>query len=167
MKKENGKIEKIKILNPLNKSYLITFVNSLVGIHFFTDTQHSEESLKNLLFPINFSDENFYEFVNFIKIIFDEMIRNNNSAEHLKTELSDKFIFEVDLLDFIAGVITSKKTEILNELNNVFNEGNKFYKNINWSIKSILSASNENHFEKRTSDVEFIYVNISLICRMV
>lgn len=159
MIKEN---ERIKISNLLNKSYLTTFINSLVSIHFFTDSQHSEESLKNLLFPPNFSDELFYQLVNFIKIVFDELIRKNNNTDNLKSELNDKFIFEEDLFNCIVGVILSKKTEILNELNYIFNEGSNTYKNINWSIKSILSANNENHFEKRTTDIEFVYMKVNL-----
>ena len=80
--------KKILITVPINKSYYLTFINSLVPIHFFNDTQFTIESLKNLLFPPEHSNSEFNDLISFIKIVFDEIIRNNKETEELRKYLS-------------------------------------------------------------------------------
>jgi hypothetical protein len=81
--------EKITINLPINKSYFITFVNSLIPIHFFNDNKFTVESLKNLLFPPEHSDKEFNDLVTFIKIVFDESIRNNKDIDSLRKEMNN------------------------------------------------------------------------------
>jgi hypothetical protein len=78
---------KISIKLPISKAYFTTFINSFCSIHFLEDNSFSLESLKNLLFPPEHLDKEFNELVEFIKIIFDEYIRNNKSTEEINSEL--------------------------------------------------------------------------------
>ena len=66
---------------------LNTFINSLCSIHFLEDQSFSVESLKNLLFPPQHPDKEFNELVEFIKIIFEEFIKNNKNSEEMSYEL--------------------------------------------------------------------------------
>lgn len=81
--------ERITINLPINKSYFLTFVNSLIPIHFFNDDKFTVESLKNLLFPPEHPDKEFNDLVKFIKIIFDESIRNNKDKDNLIKEMKN------------------------------------------------------------------------------
>jgi len=56
--------------------------------------------------------------------------------------------------------VNSKRSDILNHLNNNFNQNEKIYRNLNWSIKSIVSANKDNFYQERYSDVEFLYNNV-------
>jgi len=73
---------------PINKTYLNTFLNSFISIHFYNDDSFNLESLKNLLFPPQHSDKDFYDLVNFIKIISDNLIKFNKQQETLKKDLN-------------------------------------------------------------------------------
>jgi hypothetical protein len=80
--------DKIKIKIPFNKTYLNTFLNSYVPIHFFNDHSFTLESLKNLLFPTHHPDKEFYDLVEFVKIVFDSLIKFNKDRDILIKELS-------------------------------------------------------------------------------
>jgi len=80
---------KIIIKFPISKAYFTTFINSFCTIHFIEDNSLSLESLKNLLFPPEITDKEFNESVEFIRIIFDEFIKNNKSSEEIETELQN------------------------------------------------------------------------------
>jgi hypothetical protein len=82
--------ERITINLPINKSYFITFVNSLIPIHFYNDDKFTVESLKNLLFPPEHPDKEFNDLVMFIKVIFDESLKNNKDIDNLRKELNNR-----------------------------------------------------------------------------
>ncbi len=81
--------EKISIRIPITKAYLTTFINSFCSIHFLEDQSFSVESLKNLLFPPQHPDKDFNELLEFIRIIFDEFIKNNKNTEEMIDELQE------------------------------------------------------------------------------
>ena len=85
-------MEKINIKIPISKAYITTYINSFIPIHFYNDTRVSLENLKNLLFPIDYSDSDFNELNKFIRIVLDEVIRNNKDINALKKELETKVI---------------------------------------------------------------------------
>ena len=151
--------EKILIKVPIQKTYFTTFLNSLVSIHFFNTTEFTIESLKNLLFPPEHPDKEFNELVTFIKIAFDELIRLNKDKETIEKELNMSYNFNEEVLTNIETVINNKRIDILNGLNGKFNNGEN-YKNLHWSIKSILSASREEYFTERYADLEFSYTQV-------
>lgn len=78
---------KIQIKISIGRAYFITFINSYCSIYFLEDNSLSLESLKNLLFPPEIPDKEFNESVEFIRIIFDESIKNNKCSEEIQTEL--------------------------------------------------------------------------------
>jgi hypothetical protein len=78
----------IKIKIPFNKTYLNTFLNSFVPIHFYNDNSFTLESLKNLLFPPEHPDKEFNDLLNFVKNVFDDLIKLNMDKENIKKELS-------------------------------------------------------------------------------
>ena len=81
--------DKISIRIPITKAYLTTFINSLCSIHFLEDQSFSVESLKNLLFPPQHPDKDFNELLEFIRIIFNEFIKNNKNTEEMTNELQE------------------------------------------------------------------------------
>lgn len=159
--------EIIKILIPLNKTYLNTFLNSFIQIYFFNDNSFTLESLKNLLFPPEHLDKDFNELVNFIKIICDDLIKYNKDINQINKDLHKRYSFDGDILQTISLVIAQKRNEILNFLNSKFDfnvSDNKFlFNNLNWSIKSILSANKEHYYNERYSDLEFTYAKVFII----
>ena len=46
-----------RVIIPINKSYFSTFMNNFLSITYLNDKTTSLESLKLLLFPIEFSDQ--------------------------------------------------------------------------------------------------------------
>ncbi len=79
--------EKVQIKIPIKKTYYTTFINSLIPIHFYKDESITIDSLKNLLFPLSVSDEEFNTLVKFILLAFDEIIKNNRDNLSLEKEL--------------------------------------------------------------------------------
>ena len=88
--------EKIKIILPIKKAYFITFLNSLIPIHFFKDDSITIESLKNLLFPTTVSDEEFNTLVKFIFELFDELIKNNKDKILIEKDLKKNVFFKLN-----------------------------------------------------------------------
>jgi hypothetical protein len=78
---------------PINKNYFTTFLNSYLPIKYFNDDRVTLEELKNLLFPVEYSDSEFDELVEFISQICDELIRFTKDLNAIKTEISKKVIF--------------------------------------------------------------------------
>lgn len=87
--------ELIDIKVPINKTYFSTFLNNFVSIYYFNDNSITVESLKNLLFPPEHSDVDFNELVNFIKIIFDDLIIINKDSQRLKDDLQIKVYYSI------------------------------------------------------------------------
>ncbi len=85
--------DKININIPINKTYFNTFLNSFISIHFYNDQSHNLESLRGLLFPPEHPDREFNDMVNFIKVVFDEMIKMNKDEEVLQNELKINVIY--------------------------------------------------------------------------
>ncbi len=83
---------KYQIRVPISKAYMNTYINSFIPIHFYDDTRVSLDNLKNLIFPIDYLDNEFNDLNNFIRNIFDEMIRNNKDINSLKKEIDTKVI---------------------------------------------------------------------------
>jgi hypothetical protein len=88
-------MESINIKVPISKSYMNTFINSFIPIHFYGDTRVSLENLKNLLFPIDYLDNEFNDLNNFIRIVFDEVIKNNRDINSLKKDLEKKVKYNI------------------------------------------------------------------------
>ena len=84
--------ERIKITIPFKRNYYITFINSLISIHFYNDNSITIESLKNLLFPPSVSDEEFNNLKDLIILSFDELVKNNRDKTHLENELKRNVI---------------------------------------------------------------------------
>ncbi len=84
--------EIINIKVPISKSYLNTYINSFISIHFFKDNQVSLENLKNLLFPIDYLDSDFNQLNNFIKNVFDDIIVQGKELTVLRKDLIKKVI---------------------------------------------------------------------------
>jgi hypothetical protein len=147
----------ILITLPFSKTYFSTFLNSFIQIHFYNDNSFTQESLRNLLFPPEYSDKDFNNLVDFVKHSMDETIKNNKDLTSLKADLSRRFSFEDDLLKSLVNIVNSKRTEILNHLNLKFNSGKKIFQNDNWSIKSILSANKDDHYVDKYCDIEIVH----------
>ena len=69
------------------------------------------------------------------------------------------------MISIISTVLQTKRREIINEINKSFYSNEMNYKNVNWSIKTILTSDREDHFKERFADLEFsmskvIYVKI-------
>lgn len=149
--------EFIFIKLPITKNYFITFLNNFISIHFYNDQSIVLESLKNLLFPPEHSDKEFADLVKFIQIIFDEMIKNNKGLENIKKELKEGFVFDEEILITIMNVVNAKRSEILNNINSIFNEGKGIYTGITWSTKSILSSNRDCYYDRKYSEVDLSY----------
>ena len=88
----NNDNEKIKLSLPFKRNYYITFINSLISIHFYNDNSITIESLKNLLFPPSVSDEEFNNLRDTIIFSFDELVKFNKDKTFLENELKKKVI---------------------------------------------------------------------------
>ena len=82
----------ININVPISKSYLNTYLNGFISIHYYKDNQVSLENLKNLLFPVEYLDSDFNNLNNFIKNIFDDIIIYGKELLILKKDLTKKVI---------------------------------------------------------------------------
>jgi hypothetical protein len=60
----------------------------------------------------------------------------------------------------ICNVISTKRNEILNQVNNKFYTDSKIYKNMNCSIKSIIASNKQEYYQERYADIEFLYTNV-------
>jgi hypothetical protein len=72
---------------PLNKSYFSTFVTSLLNIWYLDDKSMTVETLKNLLFPPEHPDLLFNQLVDYIRRIFEEVIKFGKDHESFKKEI--------------------------------------------------------------------------------
>jgi hypothetical protein len=72
---------------PLNKSYFTTFVTSLLNIWYLEDKSMTLETLKNLLFPPEHPDALFNQLIDYIKRIFEDIIKLGKDPESLRKEL--------------------------------------------------------------------------------
>jgi hypothetical protein len=82
--------EIIKIKVPINKSYFSTFMNSFIPIYFMNDNRVTLETLKNLLFPVDYSDNDFNDLVAFVGLLCNEVIKTSKEITTIKSELSQK-----------------------------------------------------------------------------
>lgn len=55
----------------------------------------------------------------------------------------------------IINNITNKSEEILTYLNSKFDNDEFNLKNLDWNVKTVLSAKSENYLDARFSDIEF------------
>jgi len=81
-------MEKIIINLPISKPYFTTFIISLVDIRYFNKDEFTIQSLKNLLFPPEHSDEEFNKLVKFVWLLFDMLIISGKDRDALENEVN-------------------------------------------------------------------------------
>jgi hypothetical protein len=86
---------------PLNKSYFTTFVTSLLNIWYLDDTSMTVETLKNLLFPPEHPDLLFNQLVDYIRRIFEEVIKLGKDHESFRKEIGSSGIENVNFFLFL------------------------------------------------------------------
>ena len=151
-------MSEIKINPPINKSYLITFLNNYVQLKFYNDKSISLDSLKNLIFPSDFSELDFKNFIQFIDKIIILVINKNFSDEDLYNTLKNEkeYSFNEDQLYIISNFLNKKKTLIHSQINKKFYSETFDLHHISSKVKTLLSGSNEqNIFQERYCEVEF------------
>lgn len=149
-------MEKPQIQLPISKSYIITFVENYIQMKFFKDENLTIDSLKSLIFPPEYSDVNFNNFISFLTIILNTIIYDKKTNfEGLKSTISDKcnFSFYDEHLATISEVINKRRNDIISTLGLKY-EGNYLYSDMTWSVNSILSSSFDDFYNDRYSEVQ-------------
>ena len=84
-----------RISIPVSKPYFSTFLNNFISITYLNDDTTNLESLKNLLFPIEFLDGDYLNLCSIIKRIYDDAIYNNK--EKTEVEMAIKSDVSIDM----------------------------------------------------------------------
>jgi hypothetical protein len=152
-------LEKISINPPIDKNYLMTFMSNYIQLKYFEDKTISLDSLKNLIFPPNYLENDFQNFVDFVNKISFQVINKSLKLDEIESELKNdgKYQYKSDQLTLIFEVLTKKKTIIHNNINRSLNYNSERceLKDLSWLIKTVLSGSDEsNIYQERYCDLE-------------
>lgn len=155
--------EIIEINPPITRNYFLTFMSNYIQLKYFNDKTISLESLKNLIFPSDYSEKNFSNFLVFIdKASYFIVNKNLNEDETSNLLKKEAFDFKAEHLSIVFSSISKKMNEIQNYLNNKFNYSKEKCElvNVSWAVKTVLSGSNEDGFyNDRYCDLELSIKN--------
>lgn len=144
-----------QIIIPVSKSYLVTFISNFLSIQYLNDQTLNLNSLKTQIFPDDYSDEEFNSLLEFVSAISNGLIKSGILIKDLKLSLRQKFNFVDEQFDAIVDTIIRKRVEIISKINeDLYGDKDCLYKGCNWSVKTILSGSNESSYPERFCDLE-------------
>ena len=159
-------MSKIEIQNPLNRAMFKVFLTQFIQIKFFKeekDFKSSLDSLKNLLFPPETTDEVFNNLISFVTKLIDLLIRTEKELDDISTELNEEYIFDDNTYSDTIATVDAQKEEIISHLNKDFVSKNiNKLDQMNWNTKIILQGNGDNFYEQKYCDVQFAYHNNEL-----
>lgn len=150
----------VKAINPpINKSYISSFITNYIQMKFLHDKSLSLDSLKNLIFPSEYSETNFNEFVSFVDFVIKLYINKSLNDEQIKEQLiSQNYSFSDELISTMIETLQKSKETIFNSFNREFMDDKTFLiNNIDWNVKTIISSSSMNddsNHQVRVADLE-------------
>ena len=159
-------MSKIEIQNPLNQAMFKVFLTQFIQIKFFKeekDFKSSLDSLKNLLFPPETTDEVFNNLISFVTKLIDLLIRTEKELDDISTELNEEYTFDDNTYSDTIATVDAQKEEIISHLNKDFVSKNiNKLDQMNWNTKIILQGNGDNFYEQKYCDVQFAYHNNEL-----
>ena len=159
-------MSKIEIQNPLNRAMFKVFLTQFIQIKFFKeekDFKPSLDSLKNLLFPPETTDEVFNNLISFVTKLIDLLIRTEKELDDISTELNEEYTFDDNTYSDTIATVDAQKEEIISHLNKDFVSKNiNKLDQMNWNTKIILQGNGDNFYEQKYCDVQFAYHNNEL-----
>jgi hypothetical protein len=159
-------MSKIEIQNPLNRAMFKVFLTQFIQIKFFKeekDFKSSLDSLKNLLFPPETTDEVFNNLISFVTKLIDLLIRTEKELDDISTELNEEYTFDDNTYSDTIATVDAQKEEIISHLNKDFVSKNiNKLDQMNWNTKIILQGNGDNFYEQKYCDVQFAYHNNEL-----
>lgn len=149
-----------KVINPpINKSYITSFMTNYIQMTFLNDKSLSLENLKNLIFPSEYSENNFKDFVSFIDEIIKLSINKCLNDSQVKENLSNQnYSFSDELINTILETLYKSRETIFNNINKEFMGNNTYLLNsVDWNVKTLISSSlnDDSNNQVRLADLEF------------
>lgn len=148
-----------KVINPpINKSYITSFMTNYIQMTFLNDKSLSLENLKNLIFPSEYSENDFKDFVSFIDEIIKLSINKGLNDNLVKENLSNQnYSYSDELINTILETLLKSKETIFNNINKEFMGNNTYFLNsLDWNVKTLISSSlnDDSNNQVRLADLE-------------
>lgn len=142
---------------PISSNYLTTFMINYIQLKYFNETTITLESLKSLVFPADYKDESFRDFIRFIDTVLNLSINEAYDTERIVDVLQNSFTFKKEILTTILEALNKKRFDITSKLNQLYNGPNTTeLHSVNWEVKTVLSGDTDNNYSSRYCDIEFL-----------